>query len=479
MKKKSAVLLLLPIVLLVMAQFAAAQDNMSAILTTPYVARPGSQLVYYFNEGQTPNGDIFKSYLTITNLNPDTNVLVHIQFYNVISCVEVYDYVDILTKQDTTVINPADLEDIKGDFRGQVSGGRFLVTITAIDATRGQGVDTRAISFNQLTGTFVITNVISGSAWGGNAAPRMAVNAFGYPLPSGSCFTDPIFAGGYASGKYAIGDGGVAWNVPPNPMPPGCDLASGPVIRGYTVTGLNIQTPTLRDPNNPDPEIIAAMSRVRLLQMFRPSILYVPHFFGPTDVDPANHGSKGSETFGNRLTVISVVDMYADAGIMHKLRPVTTVFTAWFIDNDELPYSLGEKRASCVTEWVVSPRNADTSYAGGTTGTAVVAGVGPDFIVPGIWKAADKGGFLKLTVTGMDQAASTFGWFSQSLSAGNLSTGVGDQLLALGRVNVTVPYGRIGNTTQTTNLPAFFSQFDAQGSIDVSIVFDAASVATP
>ncbi len=440
MKKYFGALLLLPLVLMVMAQFATAQDTMSAVLSTPYNSRPGSQIIYYFNEGSLGSGaDTYKSYMTITNTSADTAVLVHYQFYNTAACAEVFDYVDVLTPQDTTVIDPSNLVTINGDFRGTVVGGKFLLTATAIDATLGQGIDTRAISFNYLAGTQVITNLATGSAFGGNAVSRMAVNAYGASLDAGSCFTTPKdFTN--LSGRFAIGDSTYVGGVYQ-----GCNTALGVAIPGYTLTGL---AGTLNGAHVTNTG--AAYEAYRLLQLFRPATLIVPHFFSPLAVDAYNNGS--SMAFGNRLTLVSVLDVYNDAaGTMFKLNSTTTTFTPWFIDNDEQPFSLPTRSAACVTEYTLSPRVVGGGYAG----TGTLAGIGADFIGAGIYLAANNGGYIKMNATSYSTGlTSWFGWFSQSVSDTNngLSAGYGDLLVGLGRKDVNAATTMLG--VATTVLPA-------------------------
>jgi len=447
MKKYLGVLLLLPLVLLVMAQFATAQDTMSAVLSTPYNSRPGSQLVYFFTQSvQNPltaisGGDTYRSFMTITNTSTDTAVLVHFQFYNIALCTEVFDYVDVLTPQDTTVINPADLRvnataTSPGDFRGVVEGGRFLLTATAIDATLGQGVDTRAISFNYLVGQQFTTNLKTGSAVGGNAVSRMAVNAYGAALDAGSCFTTPKDFPSRA-GKFAIGDAGYPAYV-------GCNVALQTPVAGFMLMGL---AGTL---DGAHATVAAGTNTYRLLQLFRPATLIVPHFFAPSLVDATANGK--SLQFGNRLTLVSVQDIYNDLGASQfKLYSTTTSWTPWFIDNDEQPFSLPTRTAVCVTEYVLSPRTPGGVYAG----TGTIGGIGADFIGSGIYAAVNNGGYIKMNTTGFSTGLTNwFGWFSQSVSdtSNNLSAGVGDLLVGLGRKDVTAT--TIVGTTTLTVLPA-------------------------
>jgi len=437
MKKYFGALLLLPLVLMVMAQFATAQDTMSAVLSTPYNSRPGSQIIYYFNEGSLGSGtDSYKSWMTITNTSADTAVLVHYQFYNVDKCAEVFDYVDVLTPQDTTVINPSNLVTINGDFRGTIPAGKYLLTATAIDATLGQGIDTRAISFNYLAGTQVITNLATGSAFGGNAVSRMAVNAYGASLDAGSCFTTPKdFTN--LSGRYAIGDSTFAAGFP------GCNSSMGAAVPGYTLTGL------LGSLNGNHVTNTGGIHETyRLLQQFRPATLIVPHFFSPLFVDAYNNGN--SVAFGNRLTLVSVSDIYTDTGNTFKLVSATTTYTPWFIDNDEQPFSLPPRTAICVTEYTLSPR----AVGGGYAGAGSLAGIGADFIGAGIYLAANDGGYIKMNATPTAGLSSYFGWFSQSVSDTNngLSAGYGDLLVGLGRKDVTAATTMLG--VATTVLPA-------------------------
>jgi len=434
MKKYFGALLLLPLVLLVMAQFAAAQDTMSAILSTPYNSRPGSQVLYFFTESELVSGaytaisggDAYKSYMTVTNTSTDTSVLVHYQFYDAISCAEVFDYVDVLTPQDTNVIDPQALVVVTGDSRGFISGGRYLMTVSAIDATKSQSVDTRTISFNYLIGQQFITNLYTGSAWGGNAITRMAVNRYGAALDAGSCYTTPQDFVAYA-GRYAIGDAGIVYTPPNTYAMQGCNISLGSVVPGFLLTGYSglitgghITVAT------------ATADTTRVLQNFRPATLIVPHFFAPSTVDATGRtvGSVTAKQFGNRLSLVSLDDNYTGVdGIQFKLSKATSYLSSWFIDNVEMPYSLPTKSVSCVTEYVLSPRKPGNVYAGaGTT----IGGIGVDMIGTSIYTAVENGGYMKMqaTVTG---GSMLFGWFSQSLSGPSLSAGVGDLLVGIGR----------------------------------------------
>jgi len=444
MKKYFGALLLLPLVLLVMAQFAAAQDTMSAVLSTPYNSRPGSQVLYFFTESELVSGtfspisggDAYKSYMTITNTSTDTSVLVHYQFYDAIGCTEVFDYVDILTPQDTNVIDPQALVVITGDPRGSISGGRYLLTVTAVDASKSQSVDTRAISFNYLIGQQFITNITTGSAWGGNAITRMAVNHYGASLDAGSCYTTPQDFTAYA-GRYAIGDAGIVYTYPNTYTMQGCNTSLGTVVPGFLLAGVNGKltgghvagTASTAETN-------------RLLQIFRPATLIVPHFFAPSTVDATGRtvGSATAKQFGNRLSLVSLDDVYAGLdGIQFKLTYQKSILSSWFIDNYEQPYSLPTKTVSCVTEYVLSPRKPGNVYAGaGVT----IGGIGQDMIGSSIYTAVENGGYMKMNVTSYGGGTMLFGWFSQSLSGASLSAGVGDLLVGLGRGD----YGKLPAT---------------------------------
>jgi hypothetical protein len=106
-----------------------AQDALSAILPSPYTARLGSQLVYFWEEGTSATGRTpFKSFLTITNANITLTVTVHFQIYQVITstasggftCLELFDWIDVLTRaRDTLLILP-----ISGEPREEVLWAR-------------------------------------------------------------------------------------------------------------------------------------------------------------------------------------------------------------------------------------------------------------------------------------------------------------------------------------------------------------------
>lgn len=210
MKKFFGALLLLPLVLVVMAQIVSAQDSMSVILPAPYTSRVGSQLLYFFEDGAR-DVNRFKTYLTITNTSLNTYVAIHYQFYRN-DCSELFNYVDVLTPGQTYVIEPSMVKTTPlnrqgSQIRGFATDGRYLMTATAVDAAYDP-VDLRAIAFNYLTGQIFITNTLTGSCWGTNAIPRMAVNWFGSPIAVHTCAINyikgPFGQFPYAAGSFSV-----------------------------------------------------------------------------------------------------------------------------------------------------------------------------------------------------------------------------------------------------------------------------------
>jgi hypothetical protein len=183
-----ALLLLLGLVLL--SQAAMAQDALSAVLPAPYSSRVGSQLMYYFEDGDSLGArGKFQSFLTITNTNLTTAILVHFQFYALqdstsSGCIELFDFVDELTPGQRHIIDP---KGVRGTvFLGLVgfaTNGRYLMTATPVGGF--SPTDLRAISFNWLTGQLWVSDILKSATYMTNAVPRMGVNSLGGPLADG------------------------------------------------------------------------------------------------------------------------------------------------------------------------------------------------------------------------------------------------------------------------------------------------------
>jgi len=423
MKKFFGVLLLLPVLILMMAQFASAQDAMSVILPSPYNSRVGSHLLYFFEDGASRTGSTFLSYLTITNTSIDTYVAIHYQYY-LADCSEHFNYVDILTPGQTYVITPSKVMTTKlnrqgQQVRGYATDNRYLMTATAIDASR-YPADHRAIAFNYLTGQIFITNVGKGSTWGTNAIARMAVDAAGSPLAAVSC---PINFNMTQQGQmvpYAIGQ-----------FPVGCAVA------GHTLLG---------------------SVNGKYLQMFRPKLLYVNHFFEPLAVDQID---AAKSAFGNRLTLVAFKDNYQTATSWFKIETDTSSVTSFVFDNYENALSVPQRDIKCVTEFTISPRGV-AGAAGSQWYVADKAGqVGGDFLSLAFVEHVQLGGWLRMTVTAIGNSqGSLFGWISQALAA----YGNGDLLIGEGRTLA-------GSLTKTdTNITA--AGASAAAPIIVSVAAD-------
>jgi hypothetical protein len=174
-----------------------AQDALSPILPSPYSARLGSQLVYFWEEGTSATGRTpFKSFLTITNANITLTVTVHFQIYQVVtstssggfSCLELFDWIDVLTPGQRYIIDPANIRRAAGgSLVGQATNGRFMMTASAIfvGAVPTGFADLRLISYNFLTGQNWMSDAVRGVTRMNNAILRMAVDANGGPAPTG------------------------------------------------------------------------------------------------------------------------------------------------------------------------------------------------------------------------------------------------------------------------------------------------------
>jgi len=84
MKNCLRALLLVTIGVMLLSPIAMAQDALSAILPSPYTTRVGSQLIYFYEDGANLGArGSFQSFLTVTNHNITTGIVVHFQFYQV------------------------------------------------------------------------------------------------------------------------------------------------------------------------------------------------------------------------------------------------------------------------------------------------------------------------------------------------------------------------------------------------------------
>jgi len=184
-----ALVLLLGLVLL--SQAAMAQDALSRILPAPWTSRVGSQLMYFFEDGDSLGArGKFQSYLTIVNTNITSPVAVHFQFYvldgSSSGCTELFDFVDFLTPGQRHIFDP---KGIRGTWTlglvGFATNGRYIMTATPVGLTTYSPADLTAISFNWLSGQIWVTDILKTSTYMVNAVSRMAVNALGGPLDAG------------------------------------------------------------------------------------------------------------------------------------------------------------------------------------------------------------------------------------------------------------------------------------------------------
>jgi len=182
-----ALVLLLGLVLL--SQAAMAQDALSKTLPAPWTSRVGSQLIYFFEDGDSLGArGKFQSFLTITNTNITSPVAVHFQFYVLdgSTCTELFDFVDFLTPGQRHIFDP---KGIRGTWNlglvGFATNGRYLMTATPVGISSYSPADLSAISFNYLSGQIWVTDILKTATWMTNAVSRLAVNLLGGPLPSG------------------------------------------------------------------------------------------------------------------------------------------------------------------------------------------------------------------------------------------------------------------------------------------------------
>jgi len=186
MKNFGRALLLLTLGLVLMSQAAMAQDALSAILPAPYTSRVGTQLMYYFEDGAVGARGNFKSFLTITNTNITTSVLVHFQFYALQNstdngCLELFDFVDVVTPGQRYIFDPA---NVRGTWYlglvGFATDGRYIMTATPVNT--GSPADLRAVAFNWLSGQIWVSDIGKSATYMTNAVSRMAVDVAGGPI---------------------------------------------------------------------------------------------------------------------------------------------------------------------------------------------------------------------------------------------------------------------------------------------------------
>jgi len=184
-----ALVLLLGLVLF--CQAAMAQDALSKTLPAPWTSRVGSQLMYFFEDGDSLGArGKFQSFMTIVNTNITSPVAVHFQFYvldgSSSGCTELFDFVDFLTPGQRHIFDP---KGIRGTWNlglvGFATNGRYLMTATPVGIASYSPADLTAISFNYLSGQIWVTDILKTATWMTNAVSRMAVNRDGGPLASG------------------------------------------------------------------------------------------------------------------------------------------------------------------------------------------------------------------------------------------------------------------------------------------------------
>jgi hypothetical protein len=135
-----------------------AQDNQFPILPGPWNTRVGSQLIYFFEDGNVTGRGTFKSYLAMANASLSKGVWIHFQFYTVTStgCDELFDFLDYLDPGKRHIIDPANIigPKYRNSVVGYATNDRYLLTMTpvAIGTQNPNPADLRALSFNWLSG---------------------------------------------------------------------------------------------------------------------------------------------------------------------------------------------------------------------------------------------------------------------------------------------------------------------------------------
>lgn len=298
MKNCLRALLLVTIGVMLLSPIAMAQDALSAILPSPYTTRVGSQIIYFYEDGANLGArGSFQSFMTITNHNITTGVIVHFQFYQVFvssgsttSCQELFDFVDALTAGQRYIFDPKAIRRPSnfggGAIVGTATDGRYIMTATPIVSFLAN--DLRALSFNWLSGQIWVSDIGKSATWMTNAVSRMGVDRFGNPLADGQGIFGPS-----------------------------------------SVAGGNDQ----------------------YLQMFRPQILAVNSFFRTSGAGAVQPGVP----FGNRLTVMSWVDQYFGVDPFFRLLPASADLSSFIFDDQENAFSVPTRRVTCLQEWVIAP----------------------------------------------------------------------------------------------------------------------------
>jgi len=298
MKNCIRALLLVTIGVMLLSPIAMAQDALSAILPSPYTTRVGSQIIYFYEDGANLGArGSFQSFLTITNHNITTGVIVHFQFYQVFvssgsttSCQELFDFVDYLTAGQRYIFDPKAIRRPSnfggGAIVGTATDGRYILTATPIVSFLAN--DLRALSFNWLSGQIWVSDIGKSATWMTNAVSRMGVDRFGNPLADGTGIFGPSSVAG-GNDNY--------------------------------------------------------------LQMFRPQILAVNSFFKTAGAGAVQPGVP----FGNRLTVLSWVDQYFGVDPFFRILPASADLSSFVFDDQENAFSVPTRRVTCLQEWVIAP----------------------------------------------------------------------------------------------------------------------------
>jgi hypothetical protein len=174
---KQGLMLLCVLAALVFAEMPArAQDTRSAAMMSPWSNRLGSQLIFFFEDGDIPNRGSWQSYLTVFNANTRYDVILRFNFYDT-GLNRVLTFRRTLAAGQQILTNPKSIQvnDDPGSSRAILTNGRYVLTVTPVDPSS----ELRAIPFNWLAGLMEVRHTTSGSGWMINAVSRKAVGGLG------------------------------------------------------------------------------------------------------------------------------------------------------------------------------------------------------------------------------------------------------------------------------------------------------------
>ena len=175
--RKQGLMLLFVYAALVFAEMPArAQDTRSAAMMSPWSNRLGSQMIFFFEDGDIPNRGSWQSYLTVFNANARYDVILRFNFYDT-GLNRILTFRRTLAAGQQILTNPKSIQvnDDPASNRASVTNGRYVLTVTPVDPSS----ELRAIPFNWLAGLMEVRHTTSGSGWMINPVSRKAVGSLG------------------------------------------------------------------------------------------------------------------------------------------------------------------------------------------------------------------------------------------------------------------------------------------------------------